>query len=254
VLYQLSYAGATAQFSGTVFKSQAWCVGFGDDAGVAGELITETLGYDGGRRVTAYVPGAAVEVVVFAGDGELIAPWGEGLEGRGLPSTMVVGAHRAGDETMRIREYSAGESSEAFAFDPDRFAAHERFFVEEVRGWVRSRLGVAMAPERTAVLGVSAGGELALAMGLRHRELFGTVLCASPGAGYRPPAEMPGSLPRAYLVAGTEEPFFLANAIRWAEALQGAGGDVVMQERDGEHGGAFWQEELPRMVEWAFDR
>ena len=39
-------------------------------------LVTETLEYDGGRQVTGYVPAAAAEAVVFAGDGELISSWG----------------------------------------------------------------------------------------------------------------------------------------------------------------------------------
>lgn len=32
----------------------------------------------------------------------------------------------------------------------------------------------------------------------------------------------------------------------------GVGVDVVMMERDGEHGGAFWGEEFPLMVARAF--
>ena len=67
-----------------------------------------------------------------------------------------------------------------------------------------------------------------------------------------PPATMPDSLPRAYLVAGTLEPFFLENATRWAVALRNAGADVVMTERVGSHGDAFWRQELPLMVAWAF--
>ncbi len=57
---------------------------------------------------------------------------------------------------------------------------------------------------------------------------------------------------RAYLVAGTLEPFFLKNATRWAVALREAGADVVMTERVGSHGDAFWREEFPLMVAWAF--
>ena len=34
--------------------------------------------------------------------------------------------------------------------------------------------------------------------------------------------------------------------------LRDAGADVVMHERPGSHGGAFWQEEFPLMVAWAF--
>src|SRR4051794_36052682 len=39
---------------------------------------------------------------------------------------------------------------------------------------------------------------------------------------------------------------------RWAAALREADTDVVMEQREGEHGGAFWAEELPLMVAWAF--
>jgi enterochelin esterase-like enzyme len=213
----------------------------------AGELVTETFGYDGGRQVTAYVPPGPLEAVVFAGDGQLVSQWGGVLEAAGVPSTMIVGVHRLADETRRLHEYSAG-------FDPDRFAAHEKFFTGDVRRWTRSRFGVALPAERTAVLGVSAGGELALAIGLRHPDVYGNVFCVSPGAGYRPPVVMPNPLPRAYLAAGTLEPFFLENATRWADALRAAGADVVMTERAGSHGGAFWRDEFPLMVAWAFGR
>jgi enterochelin esterase-like enzyme len=213
----------------------------------AGELVTETFEYDGGRQVTVYVPPDPPEAVVFASDGQLISQWGGVLEAADVPSTMIVGVHRRADETLRLREYSPG-------FDPERFAAHEEFFVEDVRRWVRSHLGVALPTERTAVFGVSAGGELALAIGLRHPDVYGAVFCASPGAGYRPPGVMPSSIPRVYLVAGTLEPFFLENATRWAVALSDAGADVVMAERVGSHGDPFWREELPLMVAWAFGR
>jgi enterochelin esterase-like enzyme len=210
-----------------------------------GDLVTEVLDYDGGRQVTAYVPHDPPQALVFAGDGQLIPAWGDFVVAQGAPPTMIVGVHRLADETLRLHEYSPG-------FDPDRFAAHERFLVGEVRDWTRSRFGVAMPAERTAVFGVSAGGELALALGLRHPDVYGALFCASPGAGFRPPQVMPHPLPRAYLVAGTQEPFFLQNAGLWAKALHGAGAEVVMKRREGAHGGGFWRAELPRMVTWAF--
>jgi enterochelin esterase-like enzyme len=213
----------------------------------AGELVSETLAYDGGRKVTVYIPPNPPEAVVFAGDGQLISQWGEFVTAAGAPSTMIVGVHRLADETLRLHEYSP-------SFDPNRFAAHETFFVEDVREWTQSRFGVEMRKERTAVFGVSAGGELALAIGLRHPEVYGAVFCASPGAGYRPPGVLPSPLPRVYLVAGTREPFFHESATRWADALRDAGADVVMTERGGSHGGAFWRAELPLMVAWALGR
>jgi enterochelin esterase-like enzyme len=214
---------------------------------IMGKLVSETFKYDGGRQVTVYVPRDPPEAVVFAGDGQLISQWGGFLEAADLRPTMIVGTHRLDDEVLRLHEYSP-------VFDAKRFAAHEKFFVEDVRQWVQSRFGVAMAAKRTAVFGVSASGELALAMGLRHPDIYGAVFCASPGGGYRPPAVMPTSLPRAYLVAGKLEPFFLKNATRWAVALRDAGADVVMTERVGSHGDAFWKEEFPLMVAWAFRR
>jgi enterochelin esterase-like enzyme len=214
---------------------------------IQGELVTETFEYDGGRAVTAYRPPEPPEIVVFAGDGQLIPQWGDFVAAADGPSTMIVGVHRLADETLRLHEYSPG-------FDPERFAAHERFLVEDVRAWTRSRFGVALPRERTAVYGVSAGGELALAIGLRHPDEYGAMLCASPGGGYRPSAVMPSPLPRAYLVGGTEEPWFLENATRWADALRDAGADVVMAEREGSHGGAFWRAELPLMVAWVCGR
>lgn len=210
-----------------------------------GRLVTETLAYDGGRQVTVYVPSDPPAAVIYSGDGQSLPGWGVDLEATDLPPTMIVGVHRLADETERLREYSP-------AFDATRFGAHAEFFVGELREWTTSRFGVALPAERTAVLGVSAGGELALALGLRHPDTYGTIFCASPGAGYRPPDAFAGPLPRAYFVAGSEEPFFRDNASRWAQALRGAGAEVVMVERDGAHGGSFWQHELPRMVGWAF--
>ena len=214
---------------------------------VSGELVTETFNYDGGRQVTVYVPPDPSEAIVFAGDGQRISKWGRLLEKADVPSTMIVGVHGLTDEMLRLHEYSPG-------FELEQFAAHEKFFVDDVRRWTESRFGVALPTDRTALFGVSAGGELALALGLRHPHVYGAVLCASPGGGYKPPDIMPSALPRTYLVAGTEEPFFLGNARRWADALRDAGADVVMNERAGSHGGAFWREEFPLMVAWAFGR
>src|SRR5579871_5756226 len=93
-----------------------------------GQLVTETLDYDGGRQVTVYVPPRPPEAIVYAADGQLISSWGDFVAGSGAPATIIVGVHRLADETQRLHEYSPG-------FDPPRFAAHEAFFVEAVREW-----------------------------------------------------------------------------------------------------------------------
>ena len=212
----------------------------------AGTLVTETLPYDGGRDVTVYVPPEPPEAVVFAGDGGWhTSGLGERLEAASVLPTMIVGVHGLADDEPRLKEYSP-------VFDAQRFAAHEKFFVDEVRAWVASRFGVVLPAERTAVWGASASGELALALGVRHPDIYGAVFCASPGGGYRPSAVMPSPLPRFYLIGGKQQQWFLDHAIRWADALRAVDADVVMMERDGTHGGAFWGEEFPLMVTWAF--
>jgi pimeloyl-ACP methyl ester carboxylesterase len=158
---------------------------------------------------------------------------------------MIVGVHGLLEEIPRLCEYSPD-------FDADRFAAHETFFVDDVRQWVARRFGVALTAERTAVFGYSAGGELALALGLRHPDVFGVVISGSPGGGYKPPTTMPNLLPRVYLFAGTLEPFFLDNATRWAVALGEAGGDVIMIDREVSHGATNWRAEFPQMLTWGF--
>jgi enterochelin esterase-like enzyme len=215
---------------------------------LAGELVTETLEYDGGRQVTVYVPPDPAGAVVFAADGGWhISRLSEVLEGANAQPTMIVGVHGLADDDGRLNEYVP-------VVDAKRFAAHEKFFLGDVGHRVQSRFGVALPAERTAVWGASLGGELALAMGLGHPDVYGAVFSASPGGGYRPTAVLRSPLPRVYLVAGTQEQFFLDNATRWADALRDADADVVMMERDGGHGGAFWGEEFPLMVAWAFGR
>jgi len=214
----------------------------------AGQLVTETFDYDGGRPVTVHVPPSPTDSIVYVADGGWhLSGLREVLVAANATSTMIVAVHGLAGDDDRLREYS-------LSFDAERFAGHEKFFAEEVRQWVQSRFGVAPPAERTAVWGASIGGELTLAMGLRHPDIYGAVFSASPGGGYRPPTVMPARLPRVYLVAGTLEPFFLENAAPWADALRAAGAEIVMTERVGSHGDGFWREEFPLMVAWAFGR
>ena len=103
-----------------------------NDRAIAGEFVNKTFDYDGGRQVTVYVPPDSPKAVVFAGDGQRISQWGGLLEAADVPSTMIVGVHGLTDEKLRLQEYSP-------VFDAERFAAHEKFFVEDVRQWIKSR-------------------------------------------------------------------------------------------------------------------
>jgi enterochelin esterase-like enzyme len=211
----------------------------------AGRIVAKTLPYDSGRRVSVYLPSSRPTAIVFAGDGRSIAQWGDLLTTANTPATAIVGIHGLPDDKQRLEEYSP-------VFNQERFKSHEKFFVEEVPKWVRETFDINLPAVRTAVFGASAGGELAIALGLRHPDVYGAILSGSPGAGYQPPRSIAGPIPRTYLVAGTQEPFFLNNAARWARALENAGGEVVFAQRDADHGPALWREEFPRMVDWAF--
>jgi enterochelin esterase-like enzyme len=210
-----------------------------------GRIVDRVLPFDGGRRVSVYLPSTPPTAIVFAGDGPSVAHWGELLHTAHTPPTAVVAVDGLSDEKQRLEEYSP-------VFNPERFAAHEKFFVDDVPRWVRENLDIDLSAERTAVFGASAGGELSIALGLRHPDVYGAILSGSPGAGYRPPQSIDNPIPRVYLVAGTQEPFFLQNAERWARALENAGGEVILVQRDADHGPALWRQEFPHMVEWAF--
>jgi enterochelin esterase-like enzyme len=215
-------------------------------AAQAGELVTESLDYDGGRAVTAYVPAEPVEAVVFAADGGWhISRLVEAMGKVDTPSTLIVGVHGMDDDDGRFREYVPG-------VEPERFRAHQAFFVDDVGRWVESRFGVALRVDRTAVWGASLGGEFALAVGFSHPEVFGAILSASPGGGYRPPESLASDVPATYLVAGNREQFFVENARRWRDALSDANARVSMTVREGGHGDEFWFTEFPVMVNWAF--
>src|SRR5258708_38149126 len=162
---------------------------------VSREFVTETFEYDGGRRVTVYVPPDPPEAIVFAGDGQRISSWGRLLEHADVPPTMIVGVHGLTDEKLRLHEYSPG-------FEPKRFTAHEKFFVEDVRRWTKSRFGVALPAERSVAFGVSAGGELALALGLPHPPVFGAVFCASPRRGGQTPPRIAAPPPPPHPFSG----------------------------------------------------
>ena len=161
---------------------------------------------------------------------------------------MVIGVHGLDDDDGRLEEYVE-------SFGGDRFHLFEEFFVSEVRAWAVRELGVGLPKERCAVWGASLGGELALAVGLRHPEVFGSVLCASPGGGFTPTSsELSSESPAAYLIGGSQEQWFFDNAKTWADALANVGATVVIEQREGEHGGQFWYDEFPQMAAWAFTR
>ena len=213
---------------------------------MSGRLATRPVG-DAGRLVTTYQPTAPSTAVVVVVDGgwhvERLAAAME-QAGTHAATTMLVGVHGPDDDEDRLREYVPG-------IDPSRFERSEAFVVHEVRPWLADEYHLSLPAERTAVWGASLGAEFALALGVRHLDVFGQVFACSPGAGFRPPPDLTPPLPSVHLVAGRQEPFFLANATRWHEALLDVGARSVLDECEGEHGGAFWFDSLPAILDRA---
>lgn len=98
-------------------------------------MTTETFDYDGGWHATRL---------------------NAALTDAGVTSTMLVGVHGLADDRQRLLEYSP-------SFDADRFAAHEKFFVEDVRQRMRSEYGLTLGADRTAIWGASIGAEVTMA-------------------------------------------------------------------------------------------
>jgi hypothetical protein len=177
---------------------------------------------------------------------QMISQWGRFLEAADVPSTMIVGVHRVADETLRLHDYSP-------KFDPERFAAHERFFVEDVGVWARSRFGVTLPS--------SARPCLVFRQVESSRLLLGFDIPSSTARSSQPrPARGTGRLTQGRVDCRTRtwwpapEPFFLDNAARWAAELRDATADVVMSERAAGHEDDMCRREFPLMIRWAFGR
>lgn len=200
---------------------------------------------DDGRRVRAQVaPEPTTAVVVVVDGGWHTERLAEALTAAGCRDVTLLGVDGAADDRDRLAECVLG-------VDPTRFAAHDYAVADLAPRWLRNDLDIDAPADRTAIWGASLGAEFALAMGLRHPDRFGAVLAASPGAGFQPPTDGLDQAPRTALVAGTDEPFFLANATRWARALEAAGAKVALTEHQGAHGDTFWFDAFPTMLAWA---
>lgn len=164
-----------------------------------------------------------------------------------FPRPGADGASRHGKESgRRIDEYLPGRA-------PERFAAHERFFVEEVPAEVESRFGASTQRRQRAVLGVSSGATFALAMGAAHPERFGIVIGFSPTSTPPLTTSWPqGAGPRHYLCAGTLEAQVARQTRSWAGMAEAAGTEVVRTEWVSGHDMVMWEGELPGALTWAF--
>jgi len=107
------------------------------------------------------------------------------------------------------------------------FAAHEKWFIEEVLPWAEKEFGASRNRLERIVFGSSNGGPFSLTMGARHPDLFGNVVGAMVYTLSLPKwkkelAEKPKETQRFLLYAGGED----ANGVR-----ENAGAEKVLEER-----------------------
>jgi len=218
--------------------------------GTLDDHVVDTVDF-GGRPVSVYRPpghrpGDGTPVV-YATDGNMLAPYARRLdaaiEDGACPPVVVVGAHAAPADhvhgNQRALEYLAG-------FDPARFEAHQRFFVEELPAWAEAAIGVPAERERRAVFGCSDGGGHALTVAQRHAGRFGHVIACSTGMPPDPQFrwDVEGA-PFVHLCAGTLEGGFHQATEAWAAFLHLVGARHHFTERVAGHDLVQWAEELP---------
>lgn len=231
---------------------------------LSGRLMEDTISsrhLSAPRAVTVYAPpspqGAPPEAVIYVGDGQVVRGLAPILDtmitsGR-APRVLLVGMHSADDrgtgpgEDGRTLEYLSGID------DSTRFLSHERFLLDEVMPWARTRFGAPSAPDKVGVLGFSNSAAFALDMGIRHPELVGRVLAFSPAGRQarldRAPAE---PLPRFYLLGGLYEHHLLAKARAWGEVFERLSIPHQVVEVAAGHDPAQWDTSFPDAVLWAF--
>lgn len=154
------------------------------------------------------------------------------------PATLIVGIES--DPENRYAEYIDRPAGIPMPGDPPRFAAHERFVIDEVMPWAESEYGAAQEAAQRSVAGYSNGADWAAAMALRHPDLFGRAIVMSPimVSQYTIP-DAPGA--RFDLSAGAlEAPFALATAC-FAQGLHSKGADLKLRWWPHSHAPSQWR-------------
>jgi enterochelin esterase-like enzyme len=224
-----------------------------------GEIRTaqvESEALDETRDLSVYLPPdydpEQTYLVIYMADGQSLpqfAPFLEPLIAAGdLPPILIIGVHSSfgsPGHDLRAEDYIP-------TMNPDRFAAHERFFTVEVRRYAETEFGAAADRAQRVVFGYSNGGVFAAAMGLRHPELYAHILAFSPGVLPGSPREDSDLVADYYLVSGTLEPNFYRNTLTLKNSLENLGAVTEFKGRVAGHDQIMWQEEFPGAVRWAF--
>ncbi len=228
-----------------------------------GDLLTgsvehhdfESLSLGETRTVSVYLPSPSrkIELVVYMSDGDATEGYAHILEplmdSGELPPIALIGTHSgvyrgdielSRDDTrrnVRALEYVP-------SLDPSRFQQHETFFTQEVLSWAETKYPLPTSAESRVVFGFSNGGSFSATMGIRHPELYGSVIaCAIAGDRYDL-SKSPKLSNEFFLVTGTWDTRFHSNVEYLHKTLKRAKVKCSLAVRAADHDGKMWQEEF----------
>lgn len=250
--------------------------------------VIESRYLDAPRAVLVYTPPGAgpgkTYPVVYMADGNFrtdapgaIEPL---IENGTLPPMILVAiwpgnSHKAGED-RRSEEYLLG-----WPQGMSYFLKHESFLIKELLPLVEKTYGASPDPKKRVVTGFSSGAAWAISMGLRHPEVFPTVVAqslvwsdggASSSWQLAMALQHPGSsaaitqaigsgeflkdldkstATRFWLSAGTLEPAFHEGTRRFADKARAAGHAVELETVVGGHSGSAWTPLLVHGLNWA---
>jgi enterochelin esterase-like enzyme len=213
---------------------------------------------DDPRYVLIYLPPGYDAVkkypVVYMSDGNMRAEYPALIEPlilKGeLPSLILVeiadGQSRS-DPDLRSKEYLVGWPNGGGVF-----LKHESFVLKEVMPYMEKNYGASTDPKDRVVTGFSSGAAWAISMGLRHPDLFANVIAQSlVWDGVEKNVDAAKST-RFFLSAGTLEPKFYEETLRFADKARTAGHDVKLETTVSGHTATIWPALLVDGLKWAF--
>jgi enterochelin esterase-like enzyme len=137
------------------------------------------------------------------------------------PPLVLVGLHNGGER--RSQDYLINRKD-----TPDGFAAHERFFLQEVMPRAEKEWGASNRREDRMLLGHSSGAAWAVDTALRNPELFANVYATSFGWGERKDLARPQPI-RFFFAAGELEGPFRRRTGQLADAAKAGGHQVTFK-------------------------
>ena len=166
-----------------------------------------------------------------------------------LPPMILVeiwpGNSHKEDEDRRSEEYLLGWPN-GYGY----FIAHENFVLKEVIPYVEKNFPASSDPKQRVITGFSSGAAWAISVGLRHPDVFPNVLAQSL---VWQPAEKgldDTTTTRFFLSAGTLEPEFYKETLRFADKARGDGHDVKLETTVSGHTLTIWPTYLVDGLKW----